>query len=174
MKIVFGYNQINWLVMKLLIFCPSPRDIPEFTDAINSITHDKLIVKYLSYHDEPYPQARKFFLKHKQYTQFAICPDDLIVSEEGVNQLVNDAETRDFIAGTCNVDMTDMDMLAMTYNLPSKERKGRRFVWYRKEDLQFREPIINVGWCGTPFAIFPRRVIEKLQFLGDQRWNDGQ
>jgi len=174
MKIVFGYNQINWLVMKLLIFCPSPRDIPEFTDAINSITHDKLIVKYLSYHDEPYPQARKFFLKHKQYTHFAICPDDLIVSEEGVNQLVNDAETRDFIAGTCNVDMTDMDMLAMTYNLPSKERKGRRFVWYRKEDLQFREPIINVGWCGTPFAIFPRRVIEKLQFLGDQRWNDGQ
>lgn len=159
--------------MKLLIFCPSPRDIPEFTEAINSINADKLIVKYLSYHDEPYPQARKFFLQHKQYTHFAICPDDLIVTPEGVEQLIKDAETRDFIAGMCNVDLTDLDVLAMTYNLPSKERAGRRFVWYRKEDLEFRDSIISVGWCGTPFAIFSRKLIEKLHFLGDQRWNDG-
>lgn len=108
--------------MRLLIFCPSPRDIPEFTDAINSISHDKLIVKYLSYLDGPYPQAREFFLKHKQYTHFAICPDDLIVTPQGVEQLIESAERRDFIAGMCNVDLTDLDMLAMTYNLPSKER----------------------------------------------------
>lgn len=160
--------------MNLLIFCPSPRDIPEFIEAIKKINHDKFIIKYLGYEDNPYPQARKFFLKHTEYTHFAICPDDLIVTPEGVEQLVKDAENMDFIAGMCNVDLTDLDMLAMTYNLPSRKRIGRTFVWYRKDDLKYKEQkIIPVGWCGTPFAIFSRKIMEQLEFLGDARWNEG-
>lgn len=158
--------------MKLLIFCPSPRDIPEFIESIKNIDHDKLVVKYLGYEDHPYLQAQKFFLNHKQYTHFAICPDDLIVTPEGVEQLIQDAKTMDFVAGMCNVDLTDLDMLAMTYNLPSKKRVGRRFIWYRKEDLQYKnQDIIPVGWCGTPFAIINRETMEKIKFIGDLRWN---
>ena len=159
--------------MKLLIFIPSPRDIPEFITAITKIPHDKLAVKYVHYADEPYPQARQFFLDHKEYSHFAICPDDLIVNKKGVDQLWKDAKTGlDFIAGMCNVDLKDMNRLAMTYNLPSQYRAEREFAWYRKDDLKYKNhDIINVGWCGTPFAIMPRKVIEQFEFTGDIIWN---
>ncbi len=157
---------------KLLIFIPSPRDIPEFQEVIDQIPHDKLFIKYLHYRDEPYNKARKFFLNHNQYTHFAICPDDLIVTPDGVEQLWKDAQTMKFIAGMCNVDMEDMNKIAATIPAPSVVREGRKFNWLRIPDIiDKKNPILKVGWCGTPFAIMPRQVIEGLNFTGDIKWN---
>ena len=157
---------------KLLIFIPSPRDIREFKDAIEKLPHDKLWVKYLHYRNEPYQKARTFFLNHKEYTHFAICPDDLIPTVEGVEQLWKDAQTLSFIAGICNVDMEDMGKVAATLRAPSVVREGRRFDWIRSTDLKgFDSNIVKVGWCGTPFAILNRKLMEQIEFRGDLHWN---
>lgn len=160
---------------KLLIFSPSPRDIPEFIAALKQINHDKLIVKYVHYADDPYNQALEFFLDHKEYSHFAICPDDLIVTRPGVEQLWKDAqEGHDYISAMCNRDMDNMDLLAMTFNIPAGNRVDREYQWYYTKDINPEKyPIIRVGWSGTPFCIMPRKVMEKISFPGDIEWNPG-
>jgi len=161
--------------MKLLVFSPSPRDIPEFIAAMKEIPFDKLIVKYVHYADDPYNQALQFFLDHKQYSHFAIAPDDLILTRPGVEQLWKDAqEGHDYISAVCNRDMKDMNLLAMSFNVPDGYRPWREFQWYHTKDINPEKyPIIRVGWSGTPFCIMPRKLMEQITFDGDIRWNPG-
>jgi hypothetical protein len=153
---------------KLLIFSPSPRNDPEFEERMALVLHDKYWMKYHSYDLHPYNKARNFFLNHKEYTHFAICPDDLMITPEGVDKLWQSAQTLKVIMGTCNVEPASTE-LAMTRNLPSKERGGRIYDFFSETDVNGK--IIQVDWCGTPFAIFQRSVIEKLTFDGDRKWN---
>lgn len=159
--------------MKLLIFIPSPRDIKQFHDAIKKIPHDKLWMKNMPYTMDPYGKARKYFMKHKEYTHFAICPDDLIVTKEGVEQLIADAKKYSVVSGTCNVNMDDLEAnekmnLAMTTNLPTLKRGDcRKYNWIQKKDLDSMGAIISVPWSGTPFMILRRDVLEQFKFDGD-------
>src|SRR3990167_869159 len=162
--------------MKLFIFIPSPRDIPEVEEALEKLPHDKCYVKYVGYRDHPYLMGQTEFLKNKEYTHFAISPDDMIPTVEGVAQLWKDAKKYPVIMGMCNVDMTDESLLAMTMNMPSKKREGRHFIFHRDEHIPylrklFNSPIVQVPWCGTPFAILSREIVEKIQIIGDMRWN---
>jgi len=156
---------------KLLIFIPSPRDDPEFEECVAKLPHDKIWFKYHPYYKEPYNKARAFFLAHPEYSHFAICPDDLMVTPEGVEKLWKEAQTRDVIMGICNVGVTEetKDILAHTKNLPSLERDGRKYEFYRKNEVD--GSIIKVKWCGTPFAIFTRRTIKKFGFNGDRAFD---
>jgi hypothetical protein len=153
----------------LLIFIPSPRDDPEFELRVKKLKHDKLWFKYHPYIREPYNRARKFFMKHREYSHFAICPDDLMVTEEGVERLWKNAKHFDILMGTCNVDMNDDGRLAMTKNLPTIKRDGRVYDFYNKSEVG--KKIIQVPWCGTPFAIFSRKIMGKMMFNGDGRMN---
>lgn len=157
---------------KLLIFIPSPRNDPEFAERVAKLPHDKFWIKYHSYDLKPYQKARDFFLKHKQYSHFAICPDDLMVTEDGVVKLWKLAQKLDVIMGTCNVDMTDMDRLAMTSNLPDGRRESRAYDYIDRNEVNGK--VIQVPWCGTPFAIFKRKIFKHVFFQGDRKWNPGR
>lgn len=166
--------------MKLLIGIPSPREIPEFLDAISKIPHDKFWIKYTPYSQDPYGKIRAFFLEHSEYTHLAICPDDLIVTPEGVARLWKDAEKFPVIMGMCNVNIPDYYLpaekcyVALTKNLPDGHRKGRKYYFYTLAEVRaLKQDIIEVPWCGTPFAIFSRDIIKKIAFNGDARWNSG-
>lgn len=166
--------------MKLLIGIPSPRDLLEFEQAIALIPHDKIWEKYKTYAQGPYQHMRAFFLDHKEYTHFAICPDDLIVTPEEVDRLWQQMVTKDLpvLMGICNVERQDHGNpngeLAMTHNMPDGNRSFRTYEFYRKSELAgLPDPIVQVPWCGTPFAIFRRDVAEKLTLSGDMRWNPG-
>lgn len=165
--------------MKLLIGIPSPRAIPEFLDAIAKIPHDKYWIKNTPYADDPYGKIRAFFMEHSEYSHLAICPDDLIVNPEGVEQLWKDAKKFPVIMGMCNVSIShyfetpDKCKLALTKNLPDGDRKTRKYYFYTLEEVRaMKQDIIEVPWCGTPFAIFSREIVEKVEFKGDSRWNN--
>lgn len=137
-------------------------------------------MKYTEYRDKPYDKFRDFFLEHPEYTHLAICPDDLIVTKQGVDLLLNDIREYGMpvIMGICNVEPEEYlkpeGNLAMTHNLPTGYRPTCRYEFYKYKEIQnLANPIIEVPWCGTPFAIFRRDIVEKMPFLGDGRWNNG-
>ena len=78
--------------------------------------------------------------------------------------------------GTCNVDIVDHENpdgnLAMSHNLPSGEKDGRIYDWYKKSEVD-GQSIIEVPWAGTPFAIIDRPTMEKITLEGDKRYNPG-
>ena len=85
--------------MKPLLVIFNPRSIPEFYKAIEKINGiSKLWIKYFP-QDEAYNKAREFFLQ-SDYTHFMILPDDLIVTQEDVDAIVNYDESYDsYLAG---------------------------------------------------------------------------
>jgi hypothetical protein len=170
----------SWKLSKLLIGIPSPRDLPNFTLAINTIPHDKIWAKYIGYKDDPYGQLKKFFMEHTEYSHFAICPDDLIPNTRGVAQLWEDAQKFEYVSGLCNVNLEDLApkrrdhwQVAVTSNLPTLARRTRKYLWMSWGRVQkLGDPIAEVQWTGTPFAIISRRVMGLLSFTGDMRANN--
>jgi len=159
--------------LKLLIGIPSPRDIPQFIEAIAKIPYDKVWIKNAGMELEPYKRMRDFFLSHKEYTHLAICSDDLIVHPEGVEQLIDRAEEYPLIMGICNVDINDHPdgLMAISRIEPAGKEEGRRYHFYRRSEL---DGIIRVPWAGFAFAIFRRDIVEKIKFDDDGRWNYGR
>lgn len=152
---------------KLLLYIPSPRDTKQFYEAIKKIPYDKIWMKYMPYKLDPYGQAKKFFLKNKQYTHFAICPDDLEVTPEGVERLWEDSNKYQIISGLCNVNMVDMDdengFVAITKNLPSGSLTVASYDMYRKKEVP-KDTFLKVQWAGTAFMIIPREILKQLSF----------
>lgn len=154
-------------MFKPLIFIPSPRDFPEFLSCIRQIKYDKYWLKYYREKDFPYPKARQFFLDHPEYTHFIICPDDLMVTVEGTQKLISNCQKYDVICGVCNVDIVDHPngFMALSKNIPDYDFSTRYYNFYKRSELTGE--IIEVGWSGTPFGIFKRHVIEKLDMTPD-------
>jgi len=157
--------------MNPLLFMPSPRDIPEVKKTWHIIPYDKFIVKYTP-EVEAYQIGRNFFLEHEEYTHFIICPDDLEISTQGVEQLMDDADEFDFpvISGIGNIDESQPDLLAICrkpcqYNLGPSVGYGE----YIKRDELPKDDIFEVGHLGFGCQIIDRDTIEKTTF---QQWED--
>lgn len=161
--------------MKLLIGIPSPRSIPEFTEAIAKIPYDKVWIKNAGHELQPYQMMRSFFLEHAEYTHLAICSDDLIVTLEGVEHLIQLAEKYPLIMGICNVNIADHPdgFMAVAKNEPRGRESGRTYDFYTRKELKGKG-IIRVKWSGFAFPIFARQVVEAIHFDDDGRWNGGR
>lgn len=161
---------------KLLIAVLSPRDMPNFTLAINKINHDKIWVKYTGYNKDPYGQWLQFFHDNPEYTHVAICPDDLIIHPFGVSQLWETAKTGKVVSAVCNVDKKTFDCpyrtswdIAASKNLPTL-KLPRDYDWWTWGELQRAagdNDLYQVKHTGAAFLILPRDIVEKLHFKGD-------
>ncbi len=158
--------------IKPLIFIPSPRDIPEVKRLWHIIPFDKFIVKYKP-HLEAYNLGTEFFRRNTKYTHFIVCADDLEVTPEAINHLLNDIKKFEYetICGICNVDEVSKDTYVVQPLGCDYSRKGPLTTfeaWYHKEDKPKLpdEDIIEVGYAGFPCQIVSRNLFEKVSWKG--------
>jgi len=177
------------LKLEPLLFCPSPRDLPEFYEEFNKIhNYDKYFVRYTKPEVQAYDWGRDIFLEHKEYTHLVICPDDLIIRQEHIDKLYNDLiylgdigeiDTT-CIGGFCNLNTTDQQQMSNIcinrVNIDPYPNRRYSFVtleYLRNVSLVFGR-FIRVGFSGFPLLAIPRSIVEKIEFRNDSRdgWED--
>lgn len=158
-------------LLPMLVCMPSPRDIPDFIDSVDSSLqgYDKVWFKYFRQHQNPYSHIRKYFMTRRQYSHLALLPDDLIIHKKGVDRLVELTKRYHVVMGTCSVEYGSKEM-AMTANLPALKRSERVYRWI-KSNSPMLDGVITVPYCGTPFAILSRDVVRKVSLATDLKWN---
>jgi len=154
----------------ILLFMPSPRDIPQVKRYWNDLPADKLIVKYTP-QLEAYQIGREYFLSHPEYTHLAICPDDLEVTKEGFEILKKDIEMFHFpvVSGICGIDENRPDIYAIQQQVLMDEIKPASDGWI--ENLP-EETLFVVGHSGFCFEIIERDLISKVSWVGSS--NNGR
>lgn len=172
--------------MNPLIVIPSPRDIPDFKEAMDNINYDKLWVKYHYPEMVAYQKIRYEFLSRTEYTHMIIIPDDLIVTPEKLEILIEDYNhIRDaedtVISGYCNVDTTRFkDCANVTISRVNNNRSARIYSWITLEDMkEFNDNVedpniqesylMHVGFVGFACMIIPRKIIQHRHFRNDSR-----
>lgn len=172
-----------------LLFAPSPRDISKVYDALKKTGHDRLYSKYFT-EEIAYNLGRDFFLKHKEYTHFVICPDDLIIEKKHIDALIKNLEKYDYQihAGVCNVNNDkNKNSLCITENLPHPIRimkastdgtepkqdliGWRCYMWFLVDYDFGDEPIRSVYFSGFAAQFISRKVINTVEFIDDSSVN---
>ena len=148
-----------------LLFCPSPRSIPEVIQAWEVIPYDKLIVKNKP-EDIAYKEGRKYFLENEQYTHLIICPDDLVLYYNSFFTLLFDVLDYGYsnLSGISNIDESQLDVycckpLGVD---PTKKSKGS---FYTKDTIP-EDNIFEVGFTGFSCQFIDRELMEDLTFTG--------
>lgn len=173
-----------------LIVIPSPRDIPDFKESMNTITkYDKLWVKYHYPEITAYKRIRHEFLTNDEYTHLVIVPDDLIITQDKLDILINDyshiqAAEDTIITGYSNVDTTRFkDCANICLNRVSNFRFQRVYSWITLQDMQeflqnVTKPeiqesyLMTVGFAGFACFVIPRKIVEHRRFRNDS--NSGE
>ncbi len=159
-----------------LIVSPSPRNIVEVKEALDTIPYDILYAKYYRLKDAM-TNLKDFFIHNEQYTHMIYCPDDLVVRAEHVASLKQTLDARSYpiLTGVCNVDLDEhKDFLAITRNLPhpakhtEKQLGWRWYHWFHKDEVH---GVIRVNHSGNACAIWRRDVVLKLNFEDDAKFN---
>ena len=175
--------------IELLLFCPSPRDLEEFWEEFNKIkNYDKFIIRYMKPETTVYEIARKEFLKKEKYTHLVICPDDLLIKQQHVDQLYSDlcflemekeGQSQNVcIGGYCNVNTTNLaDKANVTFDRVSHKREGRIYNFPTLQQLRdMRQslplsaspyPFTEVKFSGFPLFAIPRKIMERIEFRDD-------
>ncbi len=149
--------------MNPLLFMPSPRDIPQVKKLWSEIKYDKLIIKYKP-ELTAYNEAQKFFLEHTEYTHIIICPDDIEISKDNIQILIDDVDNYGFktISGYMNVDESNMNTYAMQNNCDfTKEITVGKGSWI--EELP-KETIFRVDHSGFQCQIINRYIMQIINF----------
>jgi hypothetical protein len=156
-----------------LIFIPSARDLREFYDATNKLPYDKLWVKYYPQY-EAYVVARWTFLNNpKNYTHLVIVPDDLIVTQDVIERLLEHPDI--VISGWCVHGKSPEERKGLDTNLsysvcPEPPYAATYYdcnfipIDYIRELYE----LIEVGFAGFAPTIIPRFVMEQVEFRGSQ------
>lgn len=161
---------------KLLLCYPSPRDIPSVlaeSDILGK-SYDRLFAKYMP-QKEAYAALQSYFLQYTEYTHLVICPDDLLVKSENVARLETHLKAWDYqvLSGVCNIDMKDLDTLAVARNVPAlRTQEGQRHYDFFK-NRKWYQGIHHVGFSGFCLMAIRRDVVEKIALEGDGKYNDG-
>lgn len=173
--------------MKPLIFIPSPRDLPEFIEATTKIKYDKLWSKYYN-EDDAYRLGRYWFSEHPEYTHFVVLPDDLIVTNDDIEQLMNDAALCDVVSGWCRNTIRknlywkgekekegDADSCISIKSLPPNPPFRGIYEQYHFMSVKEIEDALNHGltmvsvkYAGFPPTIIARKMIMKIPFRTSQ------
>jgi hypothetical protein len=157
--------------MKLLLFMPSPRDIPQVKQHWVSLPHDKLIEKYKTQIDA-YSDAKKFFLKHVEYTHLCVCPDDLEITPVVLKVLVDDVTRYDYpvVSGYCPLQENQPDIynLQMEIYLDETAPRKPKGHWIEKEQMEEMPRFFEVKHAGFGCTIIRRDAFEKCRFTSTQ------
>jgi hypothetical protein len=163
-----------------LLCCPSPRDIDQVYDELKNTGYDRLYAKYFP-EKIAYTKLRDWFIEHTQYTHLVICPDDLVIKKEHLDQLIKDLEESNYavLSGVCNVDNgVHKDFLNVTENLPHPtkivpERNQIGWRWYSwvHQDTIFPNPITSFWFSGFACMIIRRDVVNRIGFMDDATTN---
>lgn len=177
------FGSVQQQQIEPLLFCPSPRDLPEFYDSFNKIKkYDKYFVRYTKPETKAYDIGRDIFLANKKYTHFVICPDDLIIKQEHVDKLVEDLIILDFkdscIGGFCNLNITDKKEISNIcierVNIDPYPNRRYSFVTLQfLREMAIHKKFIEVGFSGFPLFAIPRHIVERIEFRNDS-WDGWQ
>lgn len=150
----------------------SPRDIPSVKKLWHQLPYDKFIVKY-KLELEAFQDVREFFLNHKEYTHLVICGDDLEVTPEGLEILLNDVRKNGYktIGGVANLDEGNPDTYAVMLLGCDYSQERPCGNWYKKDTLP-KDRIIQVGHLGFTAQVIARELIEKIEWgcIGHFDW----
>lgn len=166
-----------------LLVILSPREIPQFKEAIDTITnYDKFWIKNHT-KIEAYPLMQKTFLSHKKYTHLIPIPDDLIVTKEKLDTFLNDysdtyyynkkggrrSNDKIIVTGFCNVDVRGyQDRAAISFDRVSIRREDRDYKFVSLDELRNSRFMFKyVEWAGFPLMLIPRSAVEKIRFRND-------
>jgi len=151
--------------IKPLLFCPSPRNIPEVIQSWKAIPYDKFIVKNKLEHIA-YKEGRDFFLENEKYTHLIICPDDLVLYYNSFYTMLFTVMDYDYsnLSGIANIDESQPDVYCckpLDVD-PTQKTKGS---FYTKETIP-QENIFEVGFTGFVCQFIERELMEDLTFTG--------
>ena len=170
-------------MIRPLIFIPSPREVEQFKQATSKLPYDKLWVKNLP-EINAYYQGRKYFLDHEEYTHLIILPDDLIVTPQDIEKLLQNADMIEVLSGYCENTIRQM----WNYEGPPEEQPDSNislilppsppmsgtYSAYDFMSLRFidclnktGEHIIKIRYSGFAPTIISRAVIEKIPFRSE-------
>jgi len=166
--------------VKPLLCSPSPRDIKNVYQTLKETGYPRLYAKYYP-EKTAYNLLRQWFLDHEEYTHMVICPDDLLINKEHIDNLIKTIEEKDYpiLSGVCNVDNNDnKDQLNITSNLPHPTRKvpermqvgWRHYAWVPK-NTRFENPIIRPAFAGFACMFLSRDILKKIRFIDDAKYN---
>ncbi len=148
-----------------LIFIPSVKNIQTVWDSWDKLLYDKFVSR--GRREIPaYKAGVDYFKKHKQYTHFVICPDDLVIATDSFNILKRDIEEYGYnnICGVSNVDEDSPDYYCCKPYGLNPATKGRNFT--NEDKQQLTDNIIQVGFTGYSCQFLDRDLTEKLSFTG--------
>jgi 2-polyprenyl-3-methyl-5-hydroxy-6-metoxy-1,4-benzoquinol methylase len=163
--------------MKLLIIIRKAHDLPRFDTAVEKVlaNFDKLIFYWYPIHETNVLMRKAFLEEYTEYTHLAILCDDLIVSEESINKLINHIEKNDygFICGVANYSVDKSDFLNVSMQSPGRKRNYTLLcVRVGSEEyikiLSQPQPV-KVRHMGEPFPIIRRDIAEKFSFDLDDK-----
>ena len=151
-----------------LLAVPSPRDIKCVEKCLDSVKYDKLYAKYLE-EIVAYTEIRREFLKRTEYTHLVICPDDMLVSSQKIDMLVQDLKEFDFpvLSGWSNNlgRGRGSEIASISKNVP--DRKTPRYESYKDEEVrQIKDRFIKVGFSGFPCLFIRRDIVKRIPFSG--------
>lgn len=170
---------------RYLFFIPSPRNIPEVKEQIVKILYKKHDVIWYKFYKEidAYDKCRDYFLSHPEYDYLVIVPDDLLINQEGVDNLIHELEnpslegiTRyDILSGICNSSFINEQQMAQIpasqVFLPDVKNNGGIIMWdhmIKFADLYARqENLFQCKYIGFSFYFLHRSVVEEIPFRVD-------
>jgi len=155
-----------------LLLIPSPRNIEAFENATDLLKIDKLWMKFFP-QQEAYTLAREWFLNH-DYDSLIILPDDLLVKQEGIDQLIEDSEFYNVVSGYCNNtagDTTNIDSNIAIGTLPPDPPLRGRYHEFRWNQLTTLEHIAKIGpdiipvlHQGFALTLLKKEIVQKIPF----------
>lgn len=153
--------------MNPLLFIPSPRDIPAVKRWWHTLPYDRLIAKYKP-QNTAYIEAKKFFLKNKQYTHLVILADDLEVQPHHLTTLLADSENHPTVSGYCNLAESNPDTydLQPHADLTQDRPHTSHGMFYDKTTLPDK-PYLTVEHCGSACRVISRELFEQIRFEGN-------
>lgn len=170
---------------KLLFFIPSPRNIPEVKEPIVKLLYKKHDVIWMKYYREidAYTKARQFFLNSAEnYDYLVILPDDLVINEEGLDNILEELENPsintkqyDVLSGICNLSFVNRQqaecIAAMGATIPTKDNMTSIDIWdhmIKYKDLDMRpENIIECKFIGFSLYFIHKNVVKNIPFRND-------
>lgn len=160
--------------MNPLLAIPSIRDIPAIKKLWHTIPYDKFIVKYKS-HKEAYKDIQNYFDLHHEYDTLILSSDDLEITPDAVEILLNDIEKESLltVSGYCNVDDTSLDTYAVQ-PLGSqdftREYPDTTFgAWYHKGAkpvFPTTNRFLQVGFEGFCCQVITRKLFDMIDLAG--------
>lgn len=145
-------------------------------EALGRLPADKFFAKYYP-EREAYTLIRQFFLAHTEYTHLIINPDDLVVTPETHEMLLEDIrEYPEFIkviSGVCNINSEPKyagKVNAVTSHRINPIRDQRTYDWLILKDLN-KEDIITATFAGFGYMIIDRGAVERIPFRDDNEVN---